>query len=94
MEAKIDQKSKLFDTFVPKRFQDAPRRPQDASKTPPGRLLIFITFLDAFLDRFWLRFHPNLNPKINQKRSKIDAEMASHVDLIFGSIFDRFLHPT
>ena len=34
LEAKIDQKSKLFDTFVPKRFQDAPRRPQDASKMP------------------------------------------------------------
>ena len=35
LEAKIDQKSKLFDTFVPKRFQDAPRRPQDAPKMLP-----------------------------------------------------------
>ena len=32
MEAKIDKKSKLFVEFVPKRFQDAPRRPQDVPK--------------------------------------------------------------
>ena len=41
---------------------------------------------------FWIDccsiFDPNLLPKIHQNRSKIDAKMASHVDLIF---FYRFL---
>ena len=47
---------------------------------------------------FWIDFGsvfpPNLEPKIQENRSKIDAEMASHVDLIFGSIFSRFWLPT
>ena len=34
MGAKIDQTSKLFMGFVPKRFQDDPRRPQDAPRRP------------------------------------------------------------
>ena len=32
MGAKIDQKSKFFVEFLAKRFQDAPRRPQDVPK--------------------------------------------------------------
>ena len=47
---------------------------------------------------FWIDFgfvFPfNLEPKIQENRSKIDAVMASHVELIFGSIFLRFLLST
>ena len=67
---------------------------QDASKTPPRRLQIFIIFWMPFWIDFGSVFPPNLEPKIQENRSKIDAEMASHVDLIFGSIFPRFLLPT
>ena len=65
-----------------------------ASKTPPRRLQIFIIFWMPFWIDFGSVFPPNLEPKIQENRSKIDAEMASHVDLIFGSIFSRFLLPT
>ena len=63
---------------------------QDASKTPPRRLQILIIFWMPFWMDFGSVFPPNLEPKIQENRSKIDAEMASHVDLIFGSIFPRF----
>ena len=47
---------------------------------------------------FWIDFcsifDPNLPPKIHQNRSKIDAKMPSHVELLFWSIFNRFLLPT
>ena len=69
-------------------LQEAPRRLQDASNQ------IFIIFWMPFWIDFGSVFPPNLEPKIQQNRSKIDAEMASHVDLIFGSIFPRFLLPT
>ena len=40
---------------------------------------------------FWVDvcsiFDPNLSPKIHQNRSKIDAKMPSHVELLFRSIF-------
>ncbi len=62
-----------------------------ASKTPPRRLQFFIIFSMALWIDFEFIFPPNLAPKIYQNRSKTDAEMDSHVDLIFGSIFDRFI---
>ena len=47
---------------------------------------------------FWIDFcsifDPNFPPQIHQNRSKIDAKMPSHVELLFWSIFDRFLLPT
>ena len=43
---------------------------------------------------FCLIFQPKFPPKIHQNRSKIDAKMPSHVELVFGSIFCRILIPT
>ena len=60
LEAKIDQKSKLFDKFVPKRFQDAPRRPQDASKMPQ----------DASKMRFWWIFGSKMEVNWHQNQIK------------------------
>ena len=43
--------------------------------------------IDFFID-FPSILEANLGPKIDQNRSKIDVKMTSHVELIFGSIFD------
>ena len=56
--------------------------------------LNFHCFSMLFCIDFWWIFDPNLPPKIHQNRSKIDAKMPSHVELLFWSIFDRFLLPT
>ena len=45
-------------------------------------------FLSPFWIDFWWIFLPNLAPKINQNRPKIDVKMPSHLDFIFGSIFN------
>ena len=56
---------------------------QDAPKTPQVDLLFFITFSMPFGIDFCSIFDPNLPPKIHQNRSKIDAKMPSHVELLF-----------
>ena len=77
-------------TKPPRGPKTPPRCLQDASRTPSN----FHHFFNAFFDRFWLRFPSQLGPQNPTNWWKIDAEMTSHVDLIFGSIFYWFLLPT
>ena len=67
---------------------------KDASRRLPRSLQKMVKFWCYFNIDFWSIFDPNLAPQIHQNRSKIDAKMPSHVDLIFWSIFDRFWLPT
>ena len=62
-----------------------------------GRPLPGLPESDRFFDPCGHRFcfidfpsilEANLGPKIDQNRSNIDVKMTSHVELIFGSIFD------
>ena len=59
-----------------------------------GAFLFFITFSMPFWIDLCSIFDPNLPPQIHQNRSKIDAKMPSDVELLFRSIFYRFLLPT
>ena len=65
-----------------------------AFSTPslPFASLVFLCLGLSWLD-FPSQLGPNLAPKIHQNPLKIDAKMPSQVDLIFWSIFDRFLLP-
>ena len=76
---------------TPVHTRKTPKKGPRRSKAPSNFHGFFICL---FWNVFGSVFPRNLDPEIEQNRSNIDAEMASHVDLIFGSIFSRFWLPT
>ena len=65
--------------------------PQDASKTPPNRLLFGICFSMPFWIHFLSIFHLNLAPTWPPKSPKIHEKSMPRCLLILTSFFDRFL---
>ena len=57
-------------------------------------LFLGLHFLMVFRIHFCLVFGANLASKIHQNRWHIEAKMPSHVNMLFWSMFDRFLLPT